>query len=82
MYRQHSKSDVSGFDVEMPIAAEDEIGCGRASLTSKTIHAAIVHPVYGKRRSRAGQQRMRETPLRLMDFALRTQRNDAHPSVR
>jgi len=67
---------------EMPIAAEAGTGYGRASLTSETIHAAIVHPIYGKRRSRAGQQRMRETPLRLMDFALRTQRNDAHPSVR
>jgi hypothetical protein len=62
---------------EMPIAAEAGIGCGRASLTSKTIHAAVIHPVYGKRRSRAGQQRMRETPLRLKHFALNTARRRA-----
>jgi hypothetical protein len=67
---------------EMQVTAEAEIGCGCASLPSKSVHAAIVHPVYGKRRSRAGQQRMRETSLRLKHFALRTQRNDAHPSVR
>ena len=58
---------------EMPIAAEAGTGYDRASLPSKTMHAAVIHPVYGKRRSRAGQQRMRETPLRLKHFALRTQ---------
>ncbi len=66
---------------EMPIAAEAGTGYGRASLTSKFVHAAVIHPIHGKRRSRAGQQRMRETPLRLNYFALRTQRNDAPPSV-
>jgi hypothetical protein len=58
---------------EMQVTAEDEIGCGRASLPSKSVHAAIVHPFYGKRRSLADTQRMCETPLRLNHFALRTQ---------
>jgi hypothetical protein len=58
---------------EMPIAAEAGTGYGRASLTSKSVHAAVVHSTNGKRRSRAGQQRMREIPLRLKHFALRTQ---------
>jgi len=61
---QHLQSTCSIAMFEMQVTSD-----GPRILEFKNHSRSYRHPVYGKRR-RAGQQRMRETSLRLNPFAL------------